>query len=299
MPDRGPAKTRNRVLLFGALGLALALFLVPLPNSDRSAWRSALYDLGHAPLMALITWIVWRCLGRRLVLACAIAVGLAVLVEFAQRYVGRTPGFGDLASNLSGVLVLPVGVWAAKKPGGQFRRVAGVGLALGLLLWPSLRAGPVLIDAYRGWRDFPALSRFDHAGEAARWRNIGVRFTWLPAAAGQFEFTTGGGNDIVLFPVVRDWTGYEQMCCELTVAEGPVTLQFSIRDGQSIDQMARRQRRTETLGMGSHQICFDLRELAAGGKYVPVNLRRVQSFHIIVKSAARPRTLVIRNVSLQ
>jgi hypothetical protein len=115
----------------------------------------------------------------------------------------------------------------------------------------------------------------------------------FPAAGEQFA-------SAVLFPVMRDWSAYHRVCCDIHVEEGPFLLGVSVRDGLNIPGDRRRFLQTSTLVMGVNTVCVDLDSLARGGKYAPVDTTRIQSLHLIVPPSQKSvRQFTLRRVYLE
>ncbi len=107
---------RRRLALWRVAWLAywLALFVVmhvPLPPGPGSKlpW---LDKIAHAGLYFLLAWLGARCVSFRgaadrvgtLLRWTAVYAAYAGLDEWLQRYVGRTPSYGDFAADMVGVI---------------------------------------------------------------------------------------------------------------------------------------------------------------------------------------------------
>jgi hypothetical protein len=225
-----PPSKKALVLLLG-LGLAVALLLMPFPPSWRGLWQEKLQDLGHLPLFAGLTLLLWICVGPAsragpgrsgepsrtqsaarlaaptrsaarlaaptgLLWSVLIAIGIAGLAEIVQGWVGRTMGLGDF---LRGSLAaLATGAVIA---GWQWRRyplrvVACLLVAAALLAWPLVDGVPYLVDAYQGARAFPVLADFATQRQLLRWRTRQASLTRVEADPpatweGRLEFFPG------------------------------------------------------------------------------------------------------------
>src|SRR3954454_1556139 len=95
-----------------ALALGVGLLLVPLPASWRGIWQSKVLDLGHVPLFAVLTLLLWTLLGPGLLRAVLTTLAVAVLGEICQGWVGRTPGLLDALWGALGALAAAAGIRA-------------------------------------------------------------------------------------------------------------------------------------------------------------------------------------------
>src|SRR5947209_7295467 len=95
---------RVLALLF-ALGLVAGSLLTPLPGSWQGAWRSKVLDLGHVPLFAALTVLLWASLGPGLFRPVLVALAAAGVGEVFQTWApGRTPDLLDFLRGALGAL---------------------------------------------------------------------------------------------------------------------------------------------------------------------------------------------------
>ncbi len=296
--------------LFLALALifsAAAILLVPLPNEYRAAWTTALMDLAHLPLFALLTFGFWRWLRCRLWQAFAVGSAISIAVEFCQPLISRTASVFDAVWGILGCALAALFILASGRPMSRKRIAITAVAAVALVAWPLVQTVPIVLDAYRAYRSFPVLCEFQTDLEVGRWQ---VAMASLDRVkydrtserwAGKVRFfpCNSGESSLVLFPVVADWTGYRRFCCELSVKGEPISLLVSIRDGEKVSKPLRRFDLLQRYEAGWHRISIDLDELARGGTFAPVHTSKVQSIHLVSYDRSETKTVYIHRVYLE
>jgi VanZ family protein len=295
----------GHAIAFFLLALSVFGLLVPLPDSYRSVWLTKLFDLGHVPLFALVTVCFWWISGRSIRRAFGFSVALAVMGEIAQEFTGRSADLLDVLRGMLGALmaVLVVPVLA---PPWRWRRLAGrLALVAALAAWPIWDCGPVLLDACEAARSFPVLSDWKSRWEATRWHTSAAHLEREEAGSGQSwagRLTVSphpGGSGAILFPVVRDWSGYRRLCCTFSFTGEPLSILISVRDGRKVEPPRKRFDLERRYPAGLHRVVIDLQELAAGTPFAPLDLSRIQSFHFLVTELTEPRTVLLHEIVLE
>jgi VanZ family protein len=300
----GPKTTFGLAIV--CLGLAVAGLLVPLPNQSRSPWVSKLLDVGHVPLFALVTVCFWRLVGRRIWLAFSLAVVSAVAAEVGQTFVDRSGDLLDVVRGLLGALIAVV--WLQLRPRAvAWRRIAaGSAITCALAAWPFWDCGPILLDAVRAYRSFPVLSDFQSPWEPLRWFTDGALLKRVAAVehgegwAGRLDVSPHqGGNGAILFPIVQDWSSYRRLGCTFSFSGEPLRILISVRDGRKARPPLRRFDLERVYVAGRHRVVIDLHDLAAGQRFAPLDLTRIQSFHIVATQLTESRTLYLHTIELE
>jgi hypothetical protein len=268
------------------------LFFVPLPNDYRARWYSAAQDLAHVPLFAMLTFLTGRlCWPERIARIAIAAAGLAAAIEIVQPLVGRSASWHDLIYGIVGVAVAVVGL--------QTRWPVAMRLAIGaaLVAWPLAQNAPVMIDAFQSWRSFPVLVGPARAFENRGWLLQGTTMT-RHADALRLSFAAAPqGAGAVLLPVVRDWDHYESLDVDFEFTGEPLVLLISVRDGKRLPPELPRFDLWQRYMPGRHRVHISLDELRRGGPFPPIDLRHVQSFHLVAYGD-EPRTVDIRRIAL-
>jgi hypothetical protein len=182
---------------------------------------------------------------------------------------------------------------------GTWKLVWKVSLLTVLALWPLSHVGPVLLDAYRAWQDFPVLADFDGLFCDRRWL---LKHVSLQAKNGtalvDFAAAPDSGAGIILLPVVRDWTQYQRLVIDFSFEGEPLLFLISVRDGKKLPPELPRFDLWRRNMPGKHHIEIDLSDLARGGSFPPIELDRVQSLHLEAYDD-QPRTMRLGTIRLE
>jgi hypothetical protein len=293
---------------FAVLFLCVAVvgLLMPLPNQYRSPWVAKLLDLAHVPVFALVAVCLWWLLGRKLWLAFGLAALVAVAAEIGQGFTGRSSDPLDVVRGVLGALIGALFTQVASQPFQWRRLVFHLALAIALAAWPVWDCGPVVLDAWWAYRSFPVLSDFQSPWEPLRWYTKGARLERQPTGGdsegweGRLQvFPHEGANEVILFPILKDWSDYRRLHCTLSFAGAPLRLLISVRDGGKVKAPRRRFDLERDYPAGRHCIVIDLQELTAGERFAPVDISRIQSLHIVVTQMKEPRTLLLEGIYLK
>jgi len=289
-----------------AVGIVAALLLLPLPDPWSRGWRGSILDLGHVPLFAALT-LAWVRRDRSPLPPALCAAGLAGVAELVQAGVGRNPDWGDFLRGVLGALAAAAGVaaWRARRTP---RRAAGFVLVVaGLLAWPLLDIGPRLLDAARGYRDFPVLADFRTDSELVRWEPAQAVLTrtadpdrpdgWV----GRLELQPGpepypGAS---LEPITGDFRGYRRLCCSFGVEGGPLEVVISVRSGAGEGRPTTHYQTGRVYGSGPHTVRLELPEVAPRARPRPLDLSDVRAVQFFTTDLTQPRTMLIRAVWLE
>jgi hypothetical protein len=271
---------------------------MPMSDDYRAVWVQSLLDWGHVPLFAAMTAALWRWGAWPKWAAVAMAVAAAVFSERAQAWTGRTVELSDLLRSLAGILLALV--WLAG--GGASWRGLRLVASAAILAASLVQVGPVMADAAVAWYQFPTVGGFNSRWSTTRWNCEGGRLrrvqtesaTW----AGQIESPDGSRCALVLAPPVADWSGYATVCCEFSFAGPPLSILASVRDGRYVEPPGKRFDFRSCYQPGHHTICFDLRRLAKGDEFAPLDMTQIQSFHFVVRGMARDQRVLVHRVYL-
>jgi hypothetical protein len=282
-----------------------AALFVPLPNQYRALWTRSVLNACHLPAFALLTWCAlrgWRVRRPTAILALG---GLAVLAELGQAFVGRSVSALDIARGWTGIGLALLLMRAGHRDPAPGRRWV-TRAALALLCWPLVEGVPAVYDALLAWRSFPTLADFSTPWQVERWLVLDGELKRVPCSnspsgwAGQLTGHPGRERfGCVLFPVVSDWSQYGRLHVRFELPRAPARILLSVRDGRRVLPPARRFDRIERYPPGVHECVIDLRELAAGGKFAPLRIDQVQSFHLHVTKSQSGQSLLIYSLALE
>jgi hypothetical protein len=280
------------VLAAAALIAGVVLLLLPLGNDYRARWYGDATDASHVVLFAVLTCALAAFDGsKRRWIAALLAACLAAAAEAVQPLIGRSASWRDLLYGALGIAMAVV--WLS--PGKRWLRALAI---FGLAVWPGIQTGPLLWDAFLAWRAFPMLSRFESPWEARRWYFQQVRLISTEPGAAALEFAADEqGSGAILFPVVRDWAGYETLEIDFSFEGPPMIFLISVRDGKKLPPELPRYDLWRRYEPGEHRVRIDLDELARGGEFPPIDLHRVQSLHLVAYSK-QPHLVILERIEL-
>jgi hypothetical protein len=218
MKEVGSPISRRGVALLALVGLMI-LLLVPLfPVGEEDGFRENLLNFAHVPLFVAVTLLLrfmqlslpprWGSL-----FLCAFgSLLLAVLSEMAQSVTGRTPAVGDLAADLSGILLACAGLmrgasWWALSTRLMLLVVGGGLLALAVrplvaeiqTVRAKREAFPTLVDMefpYGLWQAQGA-TRLRVVGGAGRADGHGLEVSMASGSYEGLRYAVPGGVDAV------------------------------------------------------------------------------------------------------
>ncbi len=283
---RGPGKMirlaplPSILIISLALLVAAGLLMIPIPSARHHRFLTAVLNLGHVPLFALLAWIIFGVLGRSWI-AFGALVMLVVVGEWIQVWApGRTPDWSDAEHGVVGVALAWLAGWSGK------RKLVPWILGGAMMLVPIVRLGPELADGVVGWREFPTLASFDWSFQSERWKTHGASIERVVLAdglpAGQLRLDDRveyPGAELV--PVVVDWRGWKTLCLEFEI-DRPATLLVTIRDQRSTNGFAERFNAEKRFEAGRHRWDWSLSEIAKtpGGR--DLDLSKIDSINLFV-----------------
>jgi len=290
-----------------AVGAVMTSLLMPLPARWHGNWQGRFFDLGHVPLFALLTLVLWRVLRGSWHGPVLVSLALAALAEVVQGYCGRSASFLDFVRGALGVGIAVVMVHGWRGPRSA-RRLATHGLAaLGLLAWPVWDAGPHLLDAYEGWRSFPTLADFRTSRQTLRWDCQQALLERLPDQGtpggylGRINFLPGPADypGAVLQPVIRDFTAFRRLCWSIATADESVTIVFSVRSARDNMSLSDHYQFARTFAAGAHRVVVDLAAVAPKAQPGPLDLSNVVAVQVFVVRPERAVTMDVKRIWLE
>lgn len=295
--------TFPRLLAVAWMCAGAVLLLVPLPNVYRANWWSQLLDLGHVPLFVCVTVGLRQFLPGKIVPVALTATALAGVAELCQPMVGRSMQLSDFGYGVAGVIAVSIGVVGFQSFQSRRGRVVCTAIAVAVSLTPALLSRHVLVDAWFAWRSFPILADFESSSEDLRWYQNGalprrVQNGLTGEWSGEFRFTPAR-SDAVLLPVVADWHGWQRLCCEFSIDGEPMELLISIRDGRRVQAPQVRFDLVQQFPAGQHQVKIELPSLERGDAYAPLDLTRIQSFHLSAPGLQTERVILLHRIYLE
>lgn len=283
---------------------ALTLLFVPLPYPLRMTRLSGVIDLGHFVLFAALTVCFHWALKRRAWAAFALGAALVVFSEAGQSVVGRTANVNDLLRGLLGCFAALFVLIGLRKPRTAWRVVGALAAVLLLGAWPAVKAIPFALDTWTEYSSFPVLCDFQTRWQGRRWLKSNAVIQTVSSGApdetgvGEVDFTPNGKGSgmVVLFPLIRDWSGYRGLCCEFSFEGAPLQVSILLRTGQGAST-ARMHCLDRGFAAGAHQVWVDLSS-SQDNQPSRIDLSQVHSLYFIVAGLTGPRTVYLHKVWL-
>ncbi len=295
------------------VAVAAGAFLPP-PETAQRFW-SLVFDAAHFLAFGAVVWLVYRALGRdrekrlrHANIGVLVALVLAVGIEIAQPYAGRTGSALDLIVGILGMLF----AWAAivvlrrrRHPVGFPVLVAAWVVTFGLLLVPAMFEGRAVL-----WvsGNFPLLADFETTHEMPLWSlrestpeierseiaashgELGLRWTVPPGERATLGLHQGGQN----------WDEYRVL--RLDVYHDSVAKHFQlivIDDSRRVDLKGRFTARIR-LEPGWNALEIPLHEIRRGGDDRRLNLRSVYRVMFVTRNrGTTPATIYLDHLRLE
>ena len=287
-----------------AVTAALTVLMIPLPHPLRMGRLSGMLDLGHFVLFASLTFCLFWPLKGRAWSAFGLAVALAVFSEAGQSMVGRTASVDDALLGMLGALSALIVLLTFRRPWSRARIVGAMAAVLVLAAWPLAKAIPYALDAWSEYREFPVLCDFQTPWQGRRWLTPGAVIRTVPGgrggetSVGEVNFTPSqnGAGTIVLKPLIGEWSGYRQLCCEFSFDGDPMKVSVLLQTGEG-ECVAQACYLDRVFAAGDHCVSIDLSP-SRSGRARQVDLSRVRSLSFKFAGLKGLRTLLLHKVFL-
>ena len=176
-----------------------------------------------------------------------------------------------------------------------------------LLAWPITEAGPCLLDAYEGYRDFPVIAKFQTEREVRRWgwRQAEVHRIIDPEHPGDWmgriDFLPGteAFPTATIDPIHRDFRGYSWLYCSFEVIGGPLQITISLRGGPLVEGHTSHVQFSHRFEPGSHIMRMALPELENRPEGESLDLGDVRTIQWYVVRPAEVRSILLRQIWLE
>ncbi len=300
---------RTVLMVISILAALCVLLLVPLPEHHGDRWMVYLQDFAHFVLFALAVFLLVFLPGgtcalslRRAVLIVAAALGIGLLAEFVQPFVGRTAGARDVLLGVTGG-VAAVCVCAALSKRAWIMRVSCGSIALALAFAAVLPLVLIRCDRQAARRAFPLLASFESRAEIGRWSVNGCRVSRTRERATHGNWTLkievekpDNYPGIFLTDSVLDLSHMRRLCFDAHVP-GPTPLKIWLRIDDRMDPVyTERFQDFRTLFPGTNTLCVEraIAESTPSGR--SLDLGRIHSLGLFFDQAKPGDILYIDNV---
>ncbi len=309
------ATLMQKRFLTAAIAL-VALAWIPFDPGDNPLWNM-LFDFGHFPALAVLTWLIYSGLRRavpdarrRAIQSGLIAAGVAVAVELIQPFVGRTASFRDGWTGLLGVLVAvsAIAVW---RPGATARSWRAAQLTASVLLGALCFWLPFVDWQSAQWRytHLPLIADFEHRFEEGLWEPYGgtrdtptliERSTEL-AASGEYALrvTTGSGSwaqGVTYDAGGLSWDTFDVLTLSVYNTGPSVTLIVMVLDDLVPGGTRSPFVRKPVLDPGWNTLQFSIDDVRQGNGSEPLDLTDVRQLFLGTPEAAPPGVFFVDDV---
>lgn len=304
--DRTLSTRSSQVLLSAALLVLAAIPLLPTPQLDGIPRASALMNLAHLPLAALLCWLLTRLVRHRMP-AAALALLVCLAIEGLQALLGTgEPSLGDLAVDLAGIAAALALMAALDDP--TLRRIVLAVLAIVLLsAWPVTRTLWVFGEEHARALRLPVLADFESTGDLLPWRGSGgcdlrieAEHPHLGSHSLKCTFSPGARPAVVFSDPPRDWSAYRWLDLQVFASgNDPLPLFVKITDEVAYRDPAERFVQRVALAPGPNTLRIDLKDLIVGGKHRKIDTSRVKTVVFFLKELPQERVLFLDDLRLR
>ncbi|MDZ7859090.1 MAG: VanZ family protein [Candidatus Krumholzibacteriota bacterium] len=308
-------KTIRGIILhvFFAGGLIFLVIGGPGYNAARSIRDG--WDLGHAVLFILFTYILYRdwkkfadkALISQWVLVLSFTALLAAATEGIQYFVGRQFDLLDILRDLSGSAIGMLLLGKVSAGGKKAGRLMGVLL---ITILAIITARPFLVsiaDEYIAARQFPVLANFETPFEIGRWRADGeISISGNISRGGdsslKIEFTTKTYSPVTMKYSLGKWEEYDTLkfsFCNPDTADLKVACR--VHDNKHIkhgNAYLDRFNRSFILKGGWNTFAIPVCDLRNAPSTRKMNLNRIEEISFFSMSLPVPRTVYLDDVLL-
>lgn len=311
-------RVRRRYLYAFLLVLLLIALFAFLRISGRSNPVAIMrtMDAGHAFAFCLICWLLYLAVepyGRRraLLISGAVSMGLMVLIEVLQSFVGRTASFEDIQISLFGIVVALSGVVVWHTMDSRILKGGHLLFTLLIVLW-------VAQPAWHEWRavwlrdqQFPLLGSFEDPLERRLWKGSGVAHgvpTRLSRSKhgvteGKYSLQVETVHDAwsgTIFSAGRqDWRGYGHLVIELYNPSTPFNLSVRVDDAAiTSPDYSERYNGRYRITAGRNTLSIPLARIARGPKTRELDLGRIRRVVLFIGKTEPARRFYLDNIRL-
>jgi hypothetical protein len=198
-------------------------------------------------------------------------------------------------------------LWRAGRNLPRLQSILTAGVSIVIVCAAFVPLGRVVLDEYRGARDFPLLAGFESGLELGRWTGGrgGMAQVTEPHVQGKHSARitlttdTYSGTALNYFP--GDWRGRQALAFQVFNPGQPLTLHYRVHDAFHRGEMqtyAERYNGRSLLTEGWNEIVIPMADILAGPEGRVMDLARIRGFGIFVVQQKELRVLFLDNVRL-
>lgn len=308
-------KTIRGIILHIFFAGALIFLVIDGPGYNASRSIRTGWDLGHAVLFILFTYILYRdwkkfrdkALILQWVLVLSFTALLAVATEGIQYYAGRQFDLFDILRDLSGSVIgmlLLGNVGVGGKKAGSLTRVLLIIILAGITTRSFLLS---IADEYIAARQFPVLANFETPFEIGRWRadgeiSISSNISRSADSSLKIEFTKKMFSPVTMKYSLGNWEGCDTLkfsFCNPDTADLEVVCR--VHDKEHIkhgNAYLDRFNRSFILKEGWNTFAVPVSELQNAPSTREMNLNRIEEISFFSISLPAPRTAYLDDLLL-
>ncbi|HQZ37459.1 MAG TPA: VanZ family protein [Vicinamibacterales bacterium] len=303
-----------RILCLGALLLGL---VAGGPPENTLLWNSV-FDVGHAILFILATWLMLgiaqaafpRSSRKRVVVGTAIAtLGIAAASELAQFFdPARYPSVADFLRDAGGVSIfLLIGVGTSRPRARRTMRALALLVATGIAV-PLLLVVGLYVERDRA---FPTLLAFDGSRWERRFLSLGHATLTRQVAPLSGQSPNSGGLALlslrpatypgfVLDEPYPDWRGYERLTFTAVLEEdAPLEITLRIHDRWHNGDFQDRFNRKLRLTPGAQQVVVRTSDIRTAPASRAMDMAQIRGVAIYAYHLERPASIRLGALRLE
>lgn len=251
------------------------LLLWPLDFSYHPLWVDRGLDFSHIPLFFMLVVSLRLFVGLSLRISCVSGIVLATLFEIVQPAVGRSGGWTDLAYGLCGSMIAAIGLFRSWR---WSSKLAAMSLLFAPVAWNDF---PTFIDAWIAWRQFPIIAQFETPFAQSRWVIHAMEFSRV-TDSGQFQTTDQADGRAAVYPVVVDWSAYNEVVIDFTIVDQPLDLLIAIRDSAAYPpEVSRYNHPRRKFEPGRHEVVIPFTDLTTSTRFPPLDMHKIQNVILV------------------
>lgn len=227
---------------------------------------------------------------------------LGGVIEFIQRYTGRSVSLVDVGLNISGTLFAIISAFAIYKI--RIRWRTGLSIALAILAiavsWPNTK---ILIGEFIIYRHFPLIADFSYPFESQAWTAKGSRVKFRQNAL-EIEYLAGYSYPRVSFTsFYGDWNTYHELVIQIINPQQQSSM-LHIRIHDTVHQQRGYQyndrfAKTMTLMPGDNKIIIPVSEIMNAPAKREMHMMQLHTLMLFMDRSKTARKVLLKKIYLR
>jgi len=294
------------------LVILISLLFIGGPGHYSNRIYKNVWDLGHILLFIVLTayllklpFIERKNPYAQVAIVCSIALFIALITEFLQSYVGRTPELMDIRRDILGAFIGLIIVFKQKNLSRKIFLVL-LFIAFAFTTFEFSALTKTLIDEYNILRTGSILSNLEGPFEDERWKGtsrytLSKDFVIEGEQSLKVTFNTDPYNGIALIYMHRDWSNKNYLHLSIYYpGDNALLLNVRINDFLHTKNNHYNDRFNKEIIIenGWNDLIFSINDIKNAPKGRQANLKNMQSLGMFVMNLPEPKTIYIDNVYL-